>query len=298
MRGNEIRSLGNWILIFIGLLTVAYVIFQPLVWEWLGWVLPQQSQSLSQLLPPLFIVMAIGFGALGVLAYNTLRDNMQRQVVEDVRKETEKAKKEFERFAQDTAQLVTDKAIPPVKQIADEALARIALRTSTTYYETYEKLWKPHWSKEPYDHAIESDPQWTREVERAVYASRLAYDHANALPPTDGYGSLLRLTKNNLAYHLATRKNPDDKSTARQLADEILSETDVDYDELETVAWVLLRFSDTDAPEEAKVARDKAENIIKRLVVDKRIDRQRREDVQTQYQALFGIKLELPHVSQ
>lgn len=293
------KNFGYWILLLIAVSAVAYSLLQPLVWRLLfpGEQVPSGSENLTILMAPIATILAIAFGAFGILAYNAVKERMESQVNKTVNTAAEELKKDLAvtaaQNAREAAKRVEETVTAQLKEVqaaGDEALTRLFIRASNDAWKNYEDLWRSHWTEKPCVHNNgEDDSEFIRLVNDAVVYTERAITHANNLPE-EKKPRLLIAAQNCLAYHLATRKGVSDRDRARELADQLQSVND--YNVLETVVWVHLRFRDIHNIPVTSQHSDKDIQQLNTLLQDRKIPLTWRHSAWEKYKGVF--KLDIP----
>lgn len=180
----------------------------------------------------------------------------------------------------------TEEAVNKTEEIATnrlEALGWIYTEFSTISYRRYEALWR----RQNYAREVNNDLEFRENVEDAIRNAQQALKCIEDEQPQNP--TLLTMAKNNLAYHLATRRASTDKWYAHQLVREVLQTTDREPDYLETQSWVLLRFSEMGSPQEQVRERNEGVRITRQLIADTDIPIEWRNEVRKQYEGVFGL---------
>lgn len=164
-----------------------------------------------------------------------------------------------------------------------EALGWIYMEFSMASYRRYEAQWR----HENYAGEVESDLEFRENVEATIGNAQRALKYFEDEQPQRL--TMLTMAKNNVAYHMATRRASTDKGYAHQLIREVLNTFERESEYLETYSWVLLRFAEMGSPHEQEREGDEGARIIRQLINDTAIPMEWRSEVQKKYEGVFGL---------
>ena len=305
---------------FIALLSVAYVILQPLIWRILfpGEGLPQPSNDLTALIAPTATVIAIALGAFGVLCYGVVRERLEKRVddkVSEANRKLDEAMKDLyakmesaleaaakpikdgfdERAQQATSSALGEirRMLSEVRAVADESLARQYGHNSIADWRRYEEtIWRPHWDHTPCGHDVENNQEFVRATQAALDYARRQLEVANRLPDdANAKNTLVIAAKNCIAYHLGTRRKEAERKEALELASEL--EGSSDQRRVETAIWVYLRYGSVASGTFGRNLVSKGHALLRTWLMDQGLEVPLRQDIRRKYGALFPA-LELP----
>jgi len=290
-------------LVFILLtLTLFVAVAGPLLWRgWFHTRPPQATSDLADSMTLVITLIATAVGAYGVVAYKFISTRLEEDLGERLEAETSTWLEELDGRTR----------MP---------LARLSLDLSIDHWRRYElAIWKVM----RYDPRVEENPHFKERVTAAIAEGMKAEEYIDAAgEDADRY--LKFRIKNNLAYHLATRRNTagGDGQRAFRLVEEMQGlYTDVqeliellsragpppasgDQEaalklafyglDLETIAWVRLRFGALEATRRGEEQRAQGERLLRALVANPYIGHDDRQEFQLKYGALFGLDLPMP----
>jgi hypothetical protein len=298
-------SLRVFLVLF--LLLIPIIVLQPLLWRWIfEEAPPTASQDLGALTSIAVTLLTFALAGYGFAAWKLLRDLLTKELTSRLEAELQQQ-------------------LAPALDSIHLAAAQIALNQSLEHWERYEtNLW---YRGHRYKPDIQSTDNFRLSVDLAIRGATTALEHADALSRRDTYEYLkLRYeVLNNLAYHLATRRDLDqrDRDTAFDLVNQLddlvtpftklqlgayrespegteitLVDEDppsdqvlfVNYNVYETVAWVFLRFAEV-TPAFSPAKKQQAIGIVRSIVNHPDIDTEEREKFKLKYQTLFELEL-------
>ncbi len=262
--GRRFDSVGARVLLFGFFLLIAFVIVQPLVWRlWLKEPGPVEAQSLASLVSILVTILSIAIAGFGVMAFKLAMGLIGQQLA--VRSQ---------RIEDDLHKRLTPRV--------DYALLKITLLNSVRTWQEYERVWSSRGYPEPVRNEPEVGELVAQALDETTYALRLA----EKLPAESDYDPPRIASKNSVAYHLATRKEPADKERALSLVRELRSAAETSHHIRETVAWVCLRFG-----EPGDQNWEEGTALVQALVSDRSLPDAWRGRLRTKYEQVFGLEL-------
>lgn len=248
--GNLVDWLGLRLLVLAALGLVGFAILQPIIWDQvLEEPSPQASTDLASLIAIVVTVLALTLAGVGALAYHMVKNRLEADMDRRLDERLPEAMKQLENRAAFT-------------------LVEIPLLLSYEIWRDYERLWKQGTRQDDLlDAAIEYGEQ---ALQRSSDVGESKADIARTA------------CTNTLAFHLATRRNNNDKQRAMQFARQL--EDDQSYRTLETAAWVYLRFSQ----ESDDVMWNKGCEILGRVLNSADAPLEWREETRARYERAFG----------
>lgn len=241
------------LLLVIAAALFAYAASVPLIWE------PDPKTIVTTLDPEIvveLVALVVAVLALGsTAAYFLLRSEVLRELRERIHNEME---------------------VP--LQITNASIF------SYSFYQEYTKTW----ADSDYDRAVTLRPRFQSALHNALLSSRSAFNLSESLPSGATYDRYRRITRTELAYHLATwflvgpSPNETARSEAVKLAQQLSNYPSLGNEAIETMAWVALVCHKPGSPQFQS-----GQQTIESLLVRDDIPRHWRQLVWRKYIGLF-----------